>query len=188
MKKRKLLLLTITIAAVIIFLFINFLNISEIEQRTLPLSVIRPGPEPMPIPIQYRLWLSPLVLLFAIIPVSYYFMSKKLEKNMTAILKIISKNGVNERTVSKGGREIAEVNKNAILKLLNFNERKVLEKLIEGNGEALQSDISRAEGMNKLKAHRAMRNLELKGVVRTENHGKTKLIILSKDIKNMISK
>jgi len=50
----------------------------------------------------------------------------------------------------------------------------------------LQSEISQIEGMNKLKTHRAIRNLELKGVIKTENFGKTKHVILSKDIKSML--
>jgi len=52
----------------------------------------------------------------------------------------------------------------------------------------LQSEISHIDGMNKLKSHRAIRNLELRDVVKTESYGKTKRIILSKDIKNIMLK
>ena len=140
----------------------------------------------MPIPINYRMWLSPLLLIVAVIPISYYFISQrlesKLEKNMKVMLKLVGRNNIKE----KNTKEI--INKDAILKFLNFNERKVLEKLIKKKGEVLQSEISNMDGMNKLKTHRAIKNLEMKGVITTENKGKTKQIILSKDIKNILLK
>lgn len=186
MKNKKWLL--VSIPAIIAFLIIFYFNIYEIEQ-TIPMRTeLRPGPNmmSMPISIQYRTWISPLLLIVAIVPISYYLISKKLENNMKIILKLISKNGINEvnNIKTKGSTEIS--NKSTFLKLLNFNERKVLEKLIERKGEALQSEISRVEGMNKLKTHRAIRNLELKGVIKTEIYGKTNRILLSKDIKNML--
>jgi uncharacterized membrane protein len=186
MKNRKWLL--ISIPAIIAFLIIFYFNIYEIEQ-TIPLRTeLRPEPNmmPMPIPIQYRTWISPLLLIVAVVPISYYLISKKLENNMKVILKIISKNGINgaNNLKTKGSTETSS--KNAILKLLNFNERKVLERLIERKGEVLQSEISQIEGMNKLKTHRAIRNLELRGVIKTENYGKTRRVLLSKDIKNIL--
>jgi len=185
MKNKKWLL--VSIPAIIAFLIIFYFNIYEIEQ-TIPMRTdLRPGPNmmSMPIPIQYRTWISPLLLIVAIVPISYYLISKKLENNMKIILKLISKNGMNGvNNLKKDSTEIS--NKSTFLKLLNFNERKVLEKLIERKGEALQSEISRVEGMNKLKTHRAIRNLELKGVIKTEIYGKTNRILLSKDIKNML--
>jgi len=184
MKKRELL-LSVSIIAIAVFLIIFYFNIYELSEQTL-VNDVRPRPAPgqpvlmsFPIPIQYRLWLSPIVLIIAIVPISYYLISRKLEKNMKTILKLISKNG-NLKSKS------SEINKDAILKLLNFNERKVLEKLIERKGEVMQSEISKIEGMNKLKTHRAIRNLELRDVIKTENYGKTKRVLLSKDIKNML--
>ena len=185
MKNRKWLL--ISIPAIIAFLIIFYFNIYEINEQENLRTVLRPGPNmmPMPIPLQYRTWLSPLFLIVAIVPISYYLISKKLENNMKVILKLFSKNGINGANLkTKDSKEIS--NKNTILKLLNFNERKVLERLIEKKGEVLQSEISQIEGMNKLKTHRAIRNLELKGVIKTENFGKTKHVILSKDIKSML--
>jgi uncharacterized membrane protein len=188
MKNKKWLL--ISIPAIIAFLIFFYFNIYEIEENIPMRADFKPEPNimPMPIPIQYRTWISPLLLIVAIVPISYYFISKKLEKNMKVILKIISKNGINVTNNLKT-KSLAEIsNKNTILKLLNFNERKILEKLIERKGDILQSEISRMEGMNKLKTHRAMRNLELKGVIKTESHGKTKRVILSKDIESIMLK
>jgi preprotein translocase subunit YajC len=177
--KNKKFLLSISIMAIIAFLIIFYFNIYEIEQ-TIPMRTELGSRPPMPIPIQYRTWISPVLLIVAIVPISYYLISRKLEKNMKIILKLISKNDLKTEEPTEIG------NKNTILKLLNFNEKKVLESLIKANGETLQSEISRIEGMNKLKTHRAIRDLELKGVIKTENYGKTRRIILSKDIKNIL--
>jgi len=188
MKKREWLLL-VSIIAIAVFLITFYFNIYEITEQTIPIrNGTRSIPFPMLVPIQYRLWLSPIVLVIAIVPISYYFISKKLEKNMKIILKLISKNSIKGANNLKttGSKEIS--NKNTILKLLNFNERKVLERLIERKGEVLQSEISQIEGMNKLKTHRAIRNLELRGIIKTESYGKTKRILLLNDIKNIVLK
>ena len=186
MNKRKILLL-VSVIAIVIFLIIFYFNLSEITEPTDQL-INGMGPRwRMPIPIEQRLWLSPLLLLVAIVPISYYLISQrlesKLENNMKLLMKLVGKNNIKSNKDSKD-----LINKDAILKLLNFNERKVLERLIKKKGEALQSEIGHMEGMNKLKTHRAIRNLELKGVIKTENRGKTKLIILSKDIKSIMLK
>lgn len=185
MRKRELFLIT-SLIAIISFLIIFYFNVVEVaEQSSLIIDRVGQGP-PMPIPINYRMWLSPLLLIVAVIPISYYFISQrlesKLEKNMKVMLKLVGRNNIKE----KNTKEI--INKDAILKFLNFNERKVLEKLIKKKGEVLQSEISNMDGMNKLKTHRAIKNLEMKGVITTENKGKTKQIILSKDIKNILLK
>lgn len=183
MKKR--ILLLISIVAIAIFLVIFYFNIYDASEQARYVVGGPRGPLPfeMPIPFEYRMWLSPVFLIIAIVPISYYLISKKLENNMKAMLKIIGKNNIK---TNKNSTDI--INKDALLKLLNFNERKVLECLIRGKGKVLQSDISHMQGMNKLKTHRAIRNLEMKGVIRTENRGKTKTITLSKDIKNIILK
>jgi predicted transcriptional regulator len=131
------------------------------------------------------LWPFSILLLLAIVPISYYFISRKLdeklEKNLKIILKLINKENIVSETKS-----MKINNKEIIFKFLNLNERKVLEKLIEGKGTALQSEISLMEGMTKLKTHRAVKNLETKGIIKTESYGKTKRIILSEDIKDIL--
>jgi hypothetical protein len=62
-----------------------------------------------------------------------------------------------------------------------------IEKIIENKGSVLQSEISRMEGMTKLKTHRAVKELERKGIVKLEQYGKTNRIILSEDVKDIIS-
>lgn len=136
----------------------------------------------------YILWLSMILMVIVIVPISYYFVSKKLEekmeKNLNAITKLV------DHRIKSGSRKenLKHNNNGSILKLLNLNEKKVVEKIIENNGSALQSEISRMESMNKLKAHRAVKELERKGIVKLEQYGKTNKIILAKDIKDVIQK
>lgn len=102
---------------------------------------------------------------------------------MKIISKIINKgNSISKETPKK----ITE--KNIILKFLNKSEKKVLEKLIENRGTVLQSEISRMEGMTTLKTHRTVKDMERKGIVKIEAHGKTNRIILMKDIKDFMLK
>ncbi|MEM3506607.1 MAG: hypothetical protein QW589_05700 [Candidatus Bathyarchaeia archaeon] len=130
------------------------------------------------------LWPFSMLLLLAIVPLSYYFVSRKLdeklEKNLKIILKLIGK----DNNVPEAKSTIMN-NKEIIFKFLNLNERKVLEKLIEGKGVALQSEISLIEGMTKLKTHRAVKSLEAKGIIKIESYGKTNRITLSEDIKDI---
>ncbi|MEM3522907.1 MAG: hypothetical protein QXD78_07710, partial [Candidatus Bathyarchaeia archaeon] len=130
------------------------------------------------------LWPFSMLVLLAIVPLSYYFVSRKLdeklEKNLKIILKLIGK----DNNVPEAKSTIMN-NKEIIFKFLNLNERKVLEKLIEGKGVALQSEISLIEGMTKLKTHRAVKSLEAKGIIKIESYGKTNRITLSEDIKDI---
>ena len=105
-----------------------------------------------------------------------------MEKNLSAITRL-----VNYKIKSSAKDKDIKLNGN-ILKLLNLNEKKVVEKLIENKGTILQSEISRMDNMTKLKTHRAVKELERKGIVKVESYGKTNKIILSEDIKNMLLK
>jgi DNA-binding MarR family transcriptional regulator len=190
-EKRKWLLLVSIIAAISFFviLYISTFETSEISKELI--TRVPPGPfEPFGnrprIPI-YNSLLSSVLLIVAIVPISYYFISKgfeeKLERKFDVITKLMKKNNsVSNKTPAEIG------DKNIILKFLNAGERKVVETLIEKKGEILQSEISRMEGMTKLKTHRAVRDLERKGVIKRESHGKTHRIILSKDIKEAMLK
>jgi uncharacterized membrane protein len=60
--------------------------------------------------------------------------------------------------------------------------------MIRKDGEALQSEISRTEGMSKLKTHRTVSSLEKKGIIKRETFGKTYRIILENDVKEIILK
>jgi DNA-binding MarR family transcriptional regulator len=194
MEKRKWILL-VSVIAVISFIFISFIGIYKsskmLQSKQL---VIRGSPgllEPFIISrfwITIDIWLiSSILLTVAAISTSYYFISKRLEEKLEANLNIISKL-VKKRNSVLSKNSIKTDYKNIILKFLNFGERKVMEKLIEKRGETLQSEITRLEGMTKLKAHRAVRNLEKKGIIKVEKYGKTNRIILSKDVRDIILK
>ena len=73
--------------------------------------------------------------------------------------------------------------KKALLGLLQPSERKIIGKIVEKGGEALQSEISRVEGVGKVKAHRVIDRLVRRGVLEKEQMGKTNILRLRKDIK-----
>jgi len=176
-------LIVISIPAIICILLIIFFSACE-PSTNMPLWGRGAGSRTVP---SYILWISLVLMIIVIIPISYYFLSarldEKLEKNMKIISKLINKGDSISKTKSK---EITE--KNVILKFLNESEKKVLEKLIENRGTVLQSEISRMEGMTTLKTHRCVKDLERKGIIKTETHGKTNRIILTKDIKDILLK
>jgi hypothetical protein len=84
--------------------------------------------------------------------------------------------------------EYVEVKPNpeAILKLLPPEERKVVSKIVEEGGKALQSEISLLEGIGKVKSHRIVDRLEKRGVVEKERHGKTNLVRLAKELRDIL--
>lgn len=198
-------LLVISAVAIIMFLIVFFSNVSEVQEyerasrarfntsnsfginetsdNTFRNEGRRTSP---PIPISYRLILSPALLMIAAIFATYYFISRrleeKLEKNMNIISKLIDKNNSIPKESS------GKMNNAIVLKFFNANERKILEALIEKNGAILQSEISRMDGMNKLKTHRTIKELERKGIIRTESHGKTNSILMADDVKEILLK
>lgn len=196
MEKRKWLLL-VSIIAVVGFLGTFYISIFEITTNTsatIPFNETeRRESQPFPpfvgaerrIPF-YILPLSSILLTVATVSISYYFISIRLEKGLEKRFDLISK--ILEKNNSASSSPTKQDSKNIILKFLNNGERKVVEKLIEKKGEILQSEITRMEDMNKLKTHRAVKDLERKGIIKRESHGKTHLIILSKDIKDAILK
>ncbi len=184
LKNRRWLLL-ISVMAITIFMIILFFNISEIQDYE-TFSRIRDAHQPpVQIPFSYRILLSPALLMIATIFITYYFISRrleeKLEKNMKIISKFISKNNQPPKKEKKQTNS-----KDIVLKFLNPGERKILEMLIERKDAVLQSEISRMDGMTKLKTHRAVKDLERKGIIKTESYGKTNRIILTKDIKDIM--
>ncbi len=197
-KNRKWILM-ISAAAILMFLIVFFSNVAEVQEYERA-SRFRSNNSDCfgsndtignagrhgtpPVPISYRLFLSPALLMIAAIFATYYFISRrledKLEKNMNILSKLIDKNNPKEST--------EKVDNSTVLKFFNGSERKILEKLIENNGATLQSEISRMEGMNKLRTHRTLKDLERKEIIKIESHGKTNRIILSGDVKEILLK
>lgn len=77
--------------------------------------------------------------------------------------------------------------KESILLLLNPSERKVIKKIVDEGGSALQSDVSRLEGLGKVKAHRTIEKLIRRGVLEKEQKGKTNILKLKKEIMDSIA-
>ncbi len=75
--------------------------------------------------------------------------------------------------------------RNVVLKFLSYNENKVLKKLLEHNGSVLQSEISRIPGMGKVKAHRVLRDMQMRGIISLEKYGKTNRVILNEDVREI---
>jgi hypothetical protein len=75
----------------------------------------------------------------------------------------------------------------SILLLLNPTERKIIKKIVDGGGNALQSDISRIEGIGKVRAHRTIDKLIRRGVLIKEEKGKTNILKLKKEIMDSVS-
>ncbi len=91
---------------------------------------------------------------------TYYLMSSKLETKSVSLKK----------------------NTEILLKLLNADERKVIQALLENHGKALQSEITRLPEMSKVKSHRVIQKLIDRGVLQKEEYGKTNRIKFAPEI------
>jgi DNA-binding MarR family transcriptional regulator len=130
----------------------------------------------------YILWLSMILVVILVVPISYYFISKNLEEKMEKNLNAISKLVDSKKNEDQNSKTYGNGN---LLRLLNPNEKIVIEYVIKKNYPILQSEISRMEGMTKLKAHRAVKELQNKGLIKLETHGKTNKISLNEDLKDL---
>ena len=92
----------------------------------------------------------------------FYFMSGKVETTKQSLKK----------------------NTDVLLKLLNPDERKVVNLLVENHGKILQAEATRLPGMTKVKSHRIIQRLLDRGVIETEKLGKTKIIRFTREIKD----
>ena len=91
---------------------------------------------------------------------TYYFMSGRIENKEKALHK----------------------NTELLLKFLNEDERKIVDKLIEGKGKIVQAEITRLPGMNKVKVHRTVQRLIDRNVIESERLGKTNQLKFNKEI------
>lgn len=81
-----------------------------------------------------------------------------------------------------------KINSEPVLMLLRYDERKVVNKLLEEKGKVHQSEISYLEGFNKIRAHRVVEGLVKKGIVTKEVMGKVRMIKLRKDLLEILRK
>ena len=92
---------------------------------------------------------------------TYYLMSGKVETKQKAL-----KNNIE-----------------VLLQFLDKDEQTLVNKLIEGKGQALQAEVSRLPGMTRLKSHRVILKLMDKGVIEKQELGKTNIIKFKKELK-----
>jgi len=100
----------------------------------------------------------------AIGAVLFFFMSSKLEDKQKEIKKITE----------------------TIVQFLNKDEKTIVQKIFENNGKVFQSDISRIEGIGKLKSHRILQKLSDRRVIEIEKYGKTNIVKLPKNIQEAL--
>lgn len=206
-------LLLISFAAIVMFLVVFFSNVYEVQEyekssrfRTnlpdsynmfdITKSGSRPTSTSMPyrmilspasVPMSYRMILSPVLLMIATVFAAYYFISRRLEEKLENNIKVISRL-MSKKDVASGTGHKNSADKNIILKFLNPSERNIVEMLVQGDGESLQSEISRTGEMNKLRVHRTVKDLERKNIIKVEKYGKTNRITLSEDVENILLK
>ena len=137
----------------------------------------------------YTLLAALAVMIVLLASLSYYFMSKKVDKHLEENMKLISQiANTNSKDDQSGMQNVEKSCKTVILKFLNYNENRILKKLIENNGSVLQSEISRLPNMGKVKAHRVLKDMEIKGIISIEKYGKTNRINLSEEVRNLFLK
>lgn len=82
----------------------------------------------------------------------------------------------------KEQKEITRKNTKVLLDFLDFDEKKIIEKLLEENGKARQYELTHLTQLSKVRAHRAIKKLASKGVVEVEKLGKVNTVKLKPEI------
>jgi uncharacterized membrane protein len=92
-------------------------------------------------------------------------------------------NNQSESTISETIEESTRTDKDpsldVMLRLLETDERKVVEALLESDGSMLQKDISWTTGFSRVKTHRVLARLIRRDVVTSEKYYNTNRITLS---------
>jgi uncharacterized membrane protein len=118
---------------------------------------------------QRLLLLEDLIPVFILIGIAigaivFFFMSSRLEKKQQDLTKVTD----------------------ALIQFLGKDEKLVVQKLLENHGKVLQAEISRIEGIGKLKSHRIIQRLNDRGIIEIESFGKTNIIKLNKGLKETL--
>jgi hypothetical protein len=90
----------------------------------------------------------------------FYFMSQKVQST---------------QVVAKRSAEV-------LLRFLSKEEQQVVKKLVAENGRVLQAELSREQGLNKVKVHRILQKLNEKQIISVEGYGKTNTVHLQHEI------
>jgi len=150
-------------------------------------------------------WIIVIIVVVVLIISMYLLitrnMKKQMQKNAELIQYMIQNNNQNgndaenlnyqnQRKSSDNSKSLVDETQiqKVMLKFLNYNENRIIKKLIENEGYILQSEISRMPNMGKVKAHRVLQDLETKGIIKKESYGKTNRIILDETIQKIFIK
>ena len=169
----------ITILALTVFIVILIYGFTDAPHGS---QVGRENNRP-PIPT-YILSLASIFIIIAIIPIFYILVHRGIEKNFQETMKVIMQS-VNENPNIENKPSVINCG-TILLNFLNYQEKQVVKKLIEEKGNVLQSEISRMGNMGKVKTHRAVKDLERKGIIKIEKYGNTNRIYLTDDIKKIL--
>lgn len=112
------------------------------------------------------LFVVPLFVAFSVLGYSLTFPNLSVEK---------SKEETSPPIVKKG-----ESTLDAVLRVLNDDERKVTETLIAEGGTMLQKDIRWKTGFSRVKTHRILFRLAKRGIVSAEKYYNTNKIVLAR--------
>lgn len=77
---------------------------------------------------------------------------------------------------------------NTILKFLEPHEKKIVNYLIECNGKSSQAELSRLEGLTKVKVHRSLKKMEGKDILKVRKRGKVRDVILNEELYELLKK
>jgi uncharacterized membrane protein len=98
--------------------------------------IVYVGGKYIPLPI---FWLTSFFLFLGTIFLSYWFVSRKLERKLEKMIKVIERS-IETKTQNK--RAISfNSDRDLILRSLSYGERKAIEKLIEKKGVVLQAEL-----------------------------------------------
>jgi uncharacterized membrane protein len=86
------------------------------------------------------------------------------------------------KSTTKAGESVTKL----LFQFLAEEEKNVLNHLIKKDGETTQAEITRMEGMNKVKAFRTIKKLEEKNILTIKPHGKVRIITLREDLKELL--
>lgn len=85
----------------------------------------------------------------------------------------------------EGRRKIVKANIGIIMKFLGKDDREMISLLLSKDGMTTQSEISHLPGMSRLRAHRAVKKLEDRGIVHVEKHGKINMVRLVDELRSI---
>jgi len=125
---------------------------------------------PMGVEVPRSLWLVlfvvPLVIVVAVFGYALVFPE-------------LSKDKLEEKPSSVPTVEDGEPALDAVLRVLNNDERKVIETLVAEGGTMLQKDIRWKTGLSRVKTHRILFRLAKRGIVSAEKYYNTNKITLA---------